>query len=604
MEPSEVWLERLAGYTIPEADRPAFEDPELFLDRLYNDPLFFLRAIWVDRGFYSVAPLGDLEEDAFLWLDHGPRTRGLTAFRGFGKTHLIASLCCRRYFRDPNRQIVLVSKSEPATKKTLFMVKSWLKEVWFLKHLAPEDGARDAATYFDVAGSDGNRQQSMYAVGLGGQLENNRAHTVIGDDIETKTNTKTLDGRLEVRRLWTESIQIVYPFRAFKDGGPVDPSEIITIGTPKHEDTLYLDQIKNGVSFRGYPIAAPKENEKVIALAPIIRKKMDEGLLQPGSPTVPDRFPRTEIAERMKSGYTEFARENMLIADLADTNRYPLRLADLIVMDVPKNIAPIEIVWGKSNSRGSTALVDVPALGIGEDRCYGPIHIEEKLWEPYATTRAGIDPAGRGDDRTGLAIGSLLTGRIWVKKVLGLPGGLEPHKLDLVASTLREHDARQVHFETNIDVFGSYQNELSKALARHFVAPGDDSRFPNGWACRIESTRAQGQKEVRIIEVLEPYTSTHMLIVDRSVVMPDEPYEQYNDFQFQFSRITKQVNCLREDGKLDALSILVQSFKDYLRTDPEKAAARKKAEKAKAEIDQAYAFLKIPRGRSVMAHSR
>lgn len=591
-------MERLAEYQIPQQDLEDFENPHRFAYRICNDFGFFLRAVWIDRGFFKVAPLSWLELDAADYLANGPRERELLAFRSFGKTHLISALCCFRYRRDPARQIIVVSKSESATKKTLFMVKDWLKSIWFLQDLAPRPGQRDAATYFDVGAladlDQNNRQQSMFALGIGGQFENNRAHTIIGDDIETKTNTKTLESRQELRRLWHEASNVLYPDRPHSEGGPVDPTEIIVIGTPKHEETIYLDLKEQGSECRAYPIACPSSTEKVICLAPAIQAKLDSGELKPGDPTCPHRFGPTEIAFRRSKGYTEFARESMLIADLAESNKNPLRLRDLIVFPVNREIAPIRIAWGTYNSKGSTAIPsdEIPSMGLGEDRLYAPIYIEEHQWEPYSGTKAGLDPAGRGTDRTGLAIVSHLTGTLYLKLLAGLPGGAEPEQLEGIAAMLREHDAGEVHLETNIDVMGTFEAALQVAIRRLAIKPGEDSRFPRGWSCKIVHNRAIGQKEVRIIDTLEPVITTHRLVCDPSTLIPAKPFVRENDFQYQLTRITKQPKCLPEDGKLDALTIAVRAWLRSLYSDPEQSAEAKAQERFEEALKKHYAFFK------------
>jgi len=600
IQPSRVWLERLADYQIPDEDREDFENPYRFAHRLCNDFGFFLRAVWIDRGLYKVAPLSWFELDLSHFMAYGPRRRVIPAFRGEGKTHEVAGLCCFRYLRDPKRQIIVISKSEGATKKTLHLVRGWLESIWFLQHLCPQVGQRDAATYFDVgelAGMDEtNRQQSMFAIGIGGQLENNRAHTIIGDDIETKGNSRTIESRTEVRRLWGEAELVLYPNRAFEDGGPVDPTEIVVIGTPKHEETIYLDMISEGYACQGYPIAYPTEKEKVIGLAPILQAMMDQGLAKPGEPTCPHRFGYEELEMRRSKGYTEFARESMLIADLAESNTHPLRLRDMIIHPVHRDIAPLRIAWGTANSNGSTAIphTEIPSLGLGDDRLYHPIHVEQQGWTEYVGTRAGIDPAGRGTDRTGLAICSQLAGMFWFKAVLGLKGGMGPDELENIAGILREHDATSVLMESNVDITGTIQSVLQIAIQRLAVRPGEDSRFPKGWTCQVERVHASGQKEVRVIETIEPLLSTHRLVFDPSCVTPAKPYVQENDLQWQLTRITKQLKCLPEDGKLDAIALALRAWEASTRLDPSISAARNEKANLTDQLKKVYAAFKVP----------
>ena len=64
----------------------------------------------------------------------------------------------------------------------------WIGTVAFLKHLTPGDSKQRLR--FNVAGRTvASRQPSVTAVGIGGQTEGNRAHTIIADDIETLDNS-------------------------------------------------------------------------------------------------------------------------------------------------------------------------------------------------------------------------------------------------------------------------------------------------------------------------------------------------------------------------------------------------------------------------------
>jgi hypothetical protein len=536
----------------------------------------FVRAVWINRKLYHFAPLADIELDMVRFAgDTTHRRRGVLALRGFGKTYLItATYSCFKLRRDPQRKILIVSKSGPAAKDTVGLIKAWINSIWFLEDLRPLENPRgtdkwrrDNKNAFDVGPAVEHKQASVTAIGVDGQLEGNRAHTIIPDDCETKGNTKTVDARDELEKLTNEFTNILYPDRTdattqaaagVTDDNElidvVDPVEILYVGTPKHEDTLYLKRIAQGYRFQSYPIILPRQDERVISLAPYLHGLIDAGAA-PGTPTTPHRFGPTEIADRQKGGYTEFAMEFMLIADLASTNRHPLRLADLIVYPTHRDKAPVSIAWGTRDHNGSTAC-SIQSLGLSDDRLHGPIHVDQQ-WCPFDRTAAAIDPAGRGIDKTGLAIGGALAGILWVKYAKGIPGGVDDFALDQIAETLRTHNATELFLETNIDAFGTFQATIERALARHRLEPGANPLFPAGWSCTVTPIRNQGQKELRIIGTLEPIFSAHRAVFDPSVFDPPAD-DQTNDLQYQITRLTKDRKCLPEDGVLDALEMLAR----------------------------------------------
>lgn len=540
-----------AARACPENEEHASE----FFNTISTDYEAFVKAVWINRKLDRVSILDEVALDMLDFACHGPRRREILAFRGEGKTHKVsACLSCYRLRRDPNRKVFVISKSQTEAKKTLSLIRGWITKVWFLEDLRPtqtEKWRRDNATQFDVGPSTEHRQASVTALGVDGQIEGNRAHTIIPDDIETKGNSKTRDARDALRRIANEFTNVLYP----DNDQTSDPVEIVAVGTPKSEETIYLELINQGFACRSYPIQYPRPDERVICMAPFLTERIDRGLAVPGQPTCPDRFGLMEIADRAKSGYTEFAMEFMLIADLASTNRHPLRLSDLIVYPVHRDKAPVAVAWGQRDHNGSTAS-SFMSLGLNQDRLYGPVHVDP-LWVPYDRTAAALDPSGRGTDKTGLCIAGTVAGCLWVKYAKGLPGGADDLSLDLIAAALRTHNATELFLESNIDAFGTFQASVERAISRHRLEPGDNPAFPQGWICSVTPVHNSGQKELRIIGTLEPVFSVHRAVFDPSVF--DPPAEEHeNDLQYQISRITRDRKCLPEDGLIDSLEVLAR----------------------------------------------
>ena len=95
-----------------------------FTQRLFNDFEFFVEQIWLDRGLDRVAPLGELERDILRFAAGADASWGwfrvVLASRGVGKTHLaVATLALWRLFRDNDRRILIVSKSEKHARDTI-----------------------------------------------------------------------------------------------------------------------------------------------------------------------------------------------------------------------------------------------------------------------------------------------------------------------------------------------------------------------------------------------------------------------------------------------------------------------------------------------------
>lgn len=550
-----------------------------YLRRLGMDPLFFLHEVWTARGADSYAPIGPLETHVVRFLATGPRFRGVLGFRGFGKTNLsmVVPILWRAY-RDPSRRFIIVSKSEGHAKKTVQGLRELIRSVPFLRHLQPRGGQRDAATFFDLGPGRHDRQPSISAFGVSGQLEGNRAHSLIPDDIETKRNTMTFESRSELRRLIAEFPNILYPNRPHDQGGSLDPTEIVYLGTPKHEETVYLDLAKTGIfDFRGYPIAYPSPAENTICFAPELKADLDAGRAKPGEPTCPHRFPATEIASRRAANLIvkdedgepiDFAMENMLIAKVTGEAAHPFKLRDFIVapFKLDRDKAPLSITWGTQKSGGESTRAPIPTDALGEDCFLYPVFYDQINQSSYTGTRARVDPAGTGKDKVGLAIAGHLSGFIWVKCVAGLEGGGSPETMIQIAHALRQHGATLCTVEPN---FGgdSFANLLQVFCNQLTLRPGQDPLFPDGWACSVElSKTSSGQKELRMIGHLKPALDAHRVVLDPAVAADI-------DLQRQITRLTKSRESLKHDDKLEVLAAVVHDWFDQLRLDPVAAAS-------------------------------
>lgn len=574
---------------------------EQYVQRLYDDFEFFLSEVWRDRGLDKLAPLSEVEIDMALHAAVGPKRRGVLAPRGVGKTMIVtATLSCWRYFRDPDRRILILSKSEKEAKKTVYIIRQWLSVVPFLKHLKPPKGGgevktRDGAYQFDVAGAVYNRQPSMFCIGIGGQTEGNRAHTIIVDDGETKNNTKTLEARNELERMCSECINILYPDVPRERGGPVDPVEVIYVGTLKHEDSLYPRLAAKGYRFTSYPLAYPSPDQELLNLSPLLQSRLDARTHHPGHPVFPARFGHDNIAEKMAEGRREWALEHMLQIDYGKGDYHPLKLADLIVMkSVHRDVAPAFVAWGLADHNGSTA-ADIPHMGHPGDGLYHPFSISKEVL-PYLGTKVWIDPAGRGQDETGIAAGSSLNGFLWVKGVDGIPGGSTVEDMQQMVLFARHHNADEIYIESNADTLGSYRPLFESVLRQYYLDPGEHPLYPRGWKARLvddtKITHATGQKELRVLAELEPLISAHRLVIAADAIRLQDTREAALELQHQIVYITRERGSLKQDGKIDALAGLARAWNRTLRVSPEESMMDRELRRLQAQNDQTRDFFR------------
>jgi hypothetical protein len=110
----------------------------------------------------------------------------------------------------------------------------------------------------------------------------------------------------------------------------------------------------------------------------------------------------------------------------------------------------------------------------------------------------------------------------------------------------------------------------------------------------LEEVKHSKQKELRIIETLEPVMNSHRLVVDEEVVRLDYRSSQERKVEnplkyslfWQMTRITKERGCLPIDDRLDALAIGVAYWaeQESLGLDPRTSQRQANDADWKAEI--------------------
>jgi hypothetical protein len=545
-----------------------------YLRKLYDSFEFFLTEVWHEVGLPTPA---FIQLDIAWWLQHGPKRRGIRGFRGVSKTWITIAYVLWRLFRDPNERVMIVSKSEGHSKDSLHQIRKWIHQIPFLQHLVPDTispqkggkGQRDSATKFDVGPSKTDRIASVSVYGITGQIVGTRSTLIVSDDVETGQNTLTREMRLRLRENVSEFGRIIRP-----------DCDIVMLGTPHHEESLYNHLPTVGFAFRSWPARYPKLDQDVPDLSPSLQKAMEDQTAHRGDPTWPEMF--NDKALRMEEvNKTGWLMQFMLVSGLSDLIRYPLQLRDFIVVDhIHRKKAPISIVWGtRSQYEASTRIEDVSSLGFGDDGFYAPIMVDSQ-WSEYIGTKMWIDPSGKGEDRTGYAIIGYCQGNLFVKDVGGLSGGYSEDTLNRLALLARKHGVQQIYIENNFGQ-GMYTVLFEPVLKRCFVDKGDKTEdggtAEEDWKATVEDVRVVGQKEIRIIEALEPVLGQHRIIIDRSVANNET-------LQHQITRITRERLSLTHDDEIESLAMCVRQWHDHLSTDPEKAADFHRGRKMDEEL--------------------
>ena len=511
------------------------------LTSLQGDFKLFLQALWDQldlpsptRAQYAIAD----------YLQHGPKRLQIQAFRGVGKSWITGAFVLWTLFNDPEKKIMIISASkERADNMSIFLQKLIIETPW-LSHLQPKsDDARWSRISFDVLCSP-HQAPSVKSVGITGQLTGSRADLMILDDIEVPGNSMTELMREKLLQLCTEAESILTP---------KDDSRIMYLGTPQTTFTVYRKLAERNYRPFVWTARYPRNNSQYEGrIAPQLQEDIDNGI-QPWTPT-DDRFSEDDLVEREASmGRSNFMLQFMLDTSLSDSEKFPLKMADLIVTSVNPTKGPDNIIWC---SDPRNVLKDLPTVGLPGDYFYSPMQVQGE-WTNYQETICSVDPSGRGADETAAAFISQKNGFLYLHEMRAYRDGYSDATLLDILRGCKKYNATTLVVESN---FGD--GIVSELFRKHIQQTKQ--------RIHIEEVRANVRKEERIIDTLEPILNQHRLVVDRGVIEWD--YSSNKDSApesrllymlfYQMSRMCREKYAVKHDDRLDALAQGVKYYTD------------------------------------------
>lgn len=547
------------------------------LERKLKDFRNFVYLAWDHLGLPEPTPV---QVDIAQYLQKGPRRRVVQAFRGVGKSWLTSAYVVYRLLMDPKLNVLVVSASKQRADDFSTFTLRLINEIPICQHLKPKEGQRNSKIAFDVGPAPASQAPSVVSKGITSQITGSRADLIIADDVESLNNSATFLMRDKLQASIAEFEAVLKP------GG-----EVIYLGTPQTEQSIYHGLHEKGYDTRVWPARFPDERLKVAfgeKLAPFLRN----GII--GDPTDPRRFNTLDLMEREASyGRTGFALQFMLDSTLSDADRYPLKLSDLIVLGLNPENAPEKPIWATNTNN---IIKDIPCVGFNGDRYYGPMDIQGK-WIPYEGGIMAIDPSGRGDNETAYAVVKMLNGFLYVTAAGGLQGGYDEATMTKLVNIAKAQSVNQIIIESNFGD-GMFSELLKPYLMKIYP-------------CTVEEVRHNTQKERRIVDTLEPVMNQHRLVFDTGVIRNDyestktyatEKALQYS-LMWQMSRITRVRKALAYDDRLDVLAMAVGFWAERMAQDVNRKMANRKEEELDRELERfmEHAVGRKPRGDTWMS---
>lgn len=552
-ESEENALERWARLYSLQKEYPTFTP---FL----QDAMYFL-------GFDT----DEIQEDIGEFLETGPDKIMVQAQRSQAKSTITAIYACYELIHDPEAVVLIVSAGDRQANEISTLITRLIINWDILECLRPDRqaGDRTSVDKFDIHHSlkRVNKSPSVACMGITANLQGARSTLLIADDVESGKNSRTAVQRAQLLHITKDFSSIVQRGR------------IVYLGTPQTIESIYNTLPGRGFTVRIWPGRYPDADtrkEYGDALAPIIERVCIE---QPerttgygldgkqGEATSKRIVPEGAlIAKEIDQGPAYFQLQHMLLTTLADKARYPLKTENLVSMRLASDVGPMTVT--RSFEASIVAKVNEriykmsPALSAGQDGT-----------APYSSTVLYVDPAGGGKnaDETGWACVSLLNSNLFARGWGGVPGGYEPVQLQAVADLVVKYRPSLVKIEQNFG-HGAYKavvTPIIRAACEHAGVP-----MP-----AIDDDYVTGQKETRIIDVLEPIMGRGALVLcsdaleaEREALLKLDARERDTySLLFQIAKITRESGALIHDDRVDALAGACAHYKDALAVDQKKA---------------------------------
>ena len=525
----------------------------------------------------------DVQYDIGHFLQHGGRYIMIQAQRGQAKTTITSIFAVWCLIHNPEYRVVILSAGgDKATEIAVGIIKI-IQSMDILECLRPDmaAGDRTSSKAFDVHYTlrGAGMNPSVKCMGITANLQGTRADLLIPDDIESTKNGLTQTQRDALYHITKDFTSICSEGR------------IVYLGTPQTVDSVY-----NGLPGRGYTIRiwpgrypTPDEaKEYGNALAPFITNAIAAnpklvtggGILGDQGHCIDPRLNEEVLQlKELDQGPAYFKLQHMLCTKLSDSERFPLKSRDLIIMYLNEEEAPGKITWAPRPD----LLIPAPAGSQLQDEMYRPAYQHLDMY-PYEGKMMYIDTAGGGQngDETVAAVVFFLHGYCFLMDIIPLPGGFREDVFTALSAAAYYWGVNNIQVEKNFGN-GAFAETWRPLLTDYYLktSSGTITMGPV-----IEDVWESGQKEKRIIDVLEPVMARHSLIINQAVIEKDvssaQKYavEKRSVYQLmhQLTKITRDKDSLIHDDRLDAVASAVRFFVNRLAHDADHRMRTKSAQ--------------------------
>ena len=510
-----------------------------------------------------------LQIDIGRFLQSDIRYGMIQAQRSQAKSTIVAMFAVWQLIHDCKHRILIISAGSEVAAE----IANWVIQIimnWdILECMRPDrqHGDRASSKAFDIHWQlkGAEKSPSIACIGITANMQGRRADLLIPDDIESSKN-----GMTEVQRQALEHLS--------KDFTSIcQKGRIMYLGTPQTVDSIYNNLPARGYTIRVWTGRVPTNEEARFygdTLAPYIKGMMDDPTNQigggvdgtRGKPTDPVLLDEEALTKKeLDQGGAYFNLQHMLNTEMSDDNRHPLKAKNLIVMPFGMDKAPGEITWMPSPDK----LIKCDGKFTSKPQFYRPFTVSTQIYE-YEGKYMYVDTAGGGNngDETVAAVTYFLHGYVFLAEILKLPGGYSNEYYEALSKLAIKHGVNKIEVEKNFGN-GAFAAAWRPVMQAIYKAQGL-SMCP-----RIEDVWESGQKELRIIDTLEPVMGRHRLIVHEDIIDYDfesvqkYPIDQRETFKFfhQLQKISRDRGALVHDDSVDAVAGAVRYWVERLAVD-------------------------------------
>jgi len=514
----------------------------------------------------------ELQIDIGRFMQSDVKNGMIQAQRSQAKSTIVAMFAVWQLIHDCKHRVLIISAGSEVAAE----IANWVIQIimsWdILECMRPDrqHGDRASSKSFDINWQlkGAEKSPSIACIGITANMQGRRADLLIPDDIESSKN-----GTTEVQRAALEHLS--KDFTSICQSG-----RIMYLGTPQTVDSIYNNLQSRGYVIRVWTGRFPTKEELPTyegRLAPYLQDKMDnDPTLQLGGgldgsrghPTDPILLGEEALAKKeLDQGPAYFNLQHMLNTNLSDEQRHPLKPKNLVMMNVPLDKAPGQIQWMPSpaNMIQATGFTCKPEF-------YRPFSVSTELYE-YEGKHMYVDTAGGGKngDETVAAVTYFLHGYVFLAEILKLPGGYGDENYKQLSELAFRHQVNLIDVEKNFG-FGAFASNWRPILLNYYQTMGK-SGCP-----AIEDVWESGQKELRIIDTLEPLMARHKFIVNESIIEYDQfsikkypiDVQQTYSFFHQMCKISVDKGALIHDDSLDAVAGSVRHWVEHMAVDETK----------------------------------